>query len=97
MILSNSSFFLSPTVHGEVERIIAGLDKNKSTGPNSIPVFILKSLKSFFFVLAFSVDQSIIIVGIFPDILKIAKVTPLHKKECKLNFQNYRPISLLCV
>ena len=36
-------------------------------------------------------------VGIFPDILKIAKVTPLYKKECKLNFQNYRPISLLSV
>ena len=36
-------------------------------------------------------------VGIFPDILKIAKVTPLHKKEYKLNFQNYHPISLLSV
>ena len=36
-------------------------------------------------------------VGIFPDILKLAKITPLHKKECKLNFQNYRPISLLSV
>ena len=30
-------------------------------------------------------------------IQKVAKVTPLHKKECKLNFQNYRPISLLSV
>ena len=36
-------------------------------------------------------------VGTFPDILKIAKITPIHKKECKLNFQNYRPISLLSV
>ena len=34
-------------------------------------------------------------VGKFPDILKIAKIIPIHKKECKLNFQNYRPISLL--
>ena len=34
---------------------------------------------------------------IFPDILKIANVTPLHKKESKLNFLNYRPISLLSV
>ena len=33
--------------------------------------------------------------GIFPDILKIAKVTPIHKKESKLDFKNYRPISLL--
>ena len=36
-------------------------------------------------------------VGIFPDILKIAKITPLHKKVRKLNFQNYLPISLLSV
>ena len=28
---------------------------------------------------------------------KIAKVTPLHKKECKLNFQSYKPNSLLSV
>ena len=27
--------------------------------------------------------------------MKIAKVTPLHLKESKFNFQNYRPISLL--
>ena len=31
----------------------------------------------------------------FPDICKIVKIIPLHKKECKLNFQNYRLISLL--
>ena len=36
-------------------------------------------------------------VGIFPDILQIAKITPIHNKECKLNFQNYKPISLLSV
>ncbi len=35
--------------------------------------------------------------GIFPDILKIAKVIPLHKKESKIDHRNYRPISLLSV
>ena len=33
----------------------------------------------------------------FPDVLKTANVTPLHKKESKLDFMNYRPISLLSV
>ena len=94
---SNCSFFLSPTVPGEIEKLIDALDVKKSTGPNSIPVFILKILKPFF---SFWLSQLINLsfkVGIFPDILKIAKITPLHKKECKLNFQNYRPISLLSV
>ena len=36
-------------------------------------------------------------VSVFPDLLKIAKVTPIHKKDCKLNHINYRPISLLSV
>ena len=30
--------------------------------------------------------------GVFPDLLKFAKITPLHKKESKLDFHNYRPI-----
>ena len=94
---TNASFFLSPTVPGEVEKLIDGLDINKSTGPNSIPVFILKLLKKFFSYWLTQLINLYFKMGIFPDILKIAKVTPLHKKECKLNFQNYRPISLLSV
>ena len=33
--------------------------------------------------------------GVFPDILKIANVIPIHKKGNKLDCSNYRPISLL--
>ena len=33
--------------------------------------------------------------GIFPDSLKIAKVTLVYKKGSKLEGTNYRPISLL--
>ena len=35
--------------------------------------------------------------GEFPDLLKIAKVTPLHKKESALDYLNYRPISILSI
>ena len=31
----------------------------------------------------------------YPDILKIAKVTPIHKKNSKSSIKNYRPISVL--
>ena len=34
--------------------------------------------------------------GVFPAILKTAKVIPIHKKNSNLEVSNYRPISLLC-
>ena len=33
--------------------------------------------------------------GIFPSILKTAKVITVHTKDSKIDFSNYRPISLL--
>ena len=96
-ISSPNSIFFSPTLPLEIEKIINNLDTKKATGPNSIPLVILKTFKYFFsFWLSKLVNQCFLI-GIFPDILKIAKVTPLHKKESKLNYLNYRPISLLSV
>ena len=33
--------------------------------------------------------------GVFPSVLKTAKVVPVFKKDSKLDYSNYRPISLL--
>ena len=91
------SFFLSPTQPDEIEKIIEKLNPSKSTGPNGIPVFLLKAFKGFF---AFWLSQLINLsfeTGEFPLMLKLAKVIPLHKKESVLNYLNYRPISLLSV
>ena len=33
--------------------------------------------------------------GVFSSVLKTAKVVPVFKKETKLDYSNYRPISLL--
>ena len=91
---SNISSFVSPTDKSEIENVISSLDSNKSVGLNSIPTAILKLLKndissqlSEIFSISFS-------SGIFPSILKTAKVIPIHKKNSKLDFSNYRPFSL---
>ena len=92
---SNISFFVSPTDKTEIEDAISSFDSNKSVGPNSILIKLLKLLKddissqlSEIFNISFS-------SGVFPSILKTAKVIPIHKKDSKLDFSNYRPISLL--
>ena len=33
--------------------------------------------------------------GVFPSVLKAGKVVPVFKKDSKLDYSNYRPISLL--
>ena len=35
------------------------------------------------------------LTGQFPSVLKIAKIIPIHKKQSKFDYTNYRPISLL--
>ena len=92
---NTNTFFLTPTDKNEISFIISSLDSHKSSGPNSIPVNILKLLKndisqqlSDLFNLFFSTGQ-------FPSVLKIAKVIPIHKKQSKVDYTNYRPISLL--
>ena len=93
--ISNINFFVSTTDKTEIEDVISSLDSNKSVGPNSIPTKILKLLKddissqlSETFNISFS-------SGFFPSLLKTAQVIPVHKKDTKLDFSNYRPISLL--
>ena len=90
-------FFLTPTDPNEISDIIDNLNDKKSPGPNGIPVFLLKRFKEFFSLWLSKLVNLCFLTGIFPDLLKFAKVTPLHKKESRLDFRNYRPISLLSV
>ena len=91
------NFYLSPTAPGEIIEIINALKVNKSSGPNGIPVFLLKMFKEFFGNWLSKLINLCFETGVFPDKLKLAKVTPLHKKDSKLKHLNYRPISLLSV
>ena len=45
---THSNFFLSPSNNSEIQSILFSLDSNKSAGPNSIPINILKLLKNDF-------------------------------------------------
>ena len=92
---SNISFFVSPTDKKEIENVISSLDSNKSVGPNSIPTKVLKLLKNDISCQLSEIFNISFSSGIFPSLLKTAKVIPVHEKDSKLDFSNYRPISLL--
>lgn len=73
---------------------LKGLPNNRATGLDGIPNCFLKNchaelakpLSKIFYVSYFT--------GTFPSKWKIGKVTPIHKKKCKNNPDNYRPICL---
>ena len=60
-----------------------------------IPIRIIKQVK---FVIAEYLADSLnesLVSGIYPDVLKIVQVVPLHKGGSTLELENYRPISSL--
>ena len=91
----NKTFFLVPTTRNEISDIINKFDNNKATGPNSIPVFILKIYNCFFSEHLSNIINLSFVTGLFPDLCKLAKVIPIYKGDDELLCENYRPISLL--
>ena len=94
-IIRRTHFFLSLTNKNKISSIISSLNPNKSVGPNSIPTKILKLLKDEISSHLSDIYNISFSMGIFPSILKIAKVIHVHKKDSKLDYNNYHPISLL--
>ena len=61
----------------------------KTCQKDDIPAKVIKMNKDIFagFVASF--------MGVFPDDVKHADVTPIHKKKDKSDKNNYRPVSIL--
>ena len=91
--IKNNSAEIPKTLN--VDGSISSLDSNTSVGPNSFLSKILKLLKNDISSQLSEILNISFSSGIFPSILKTAKVIPVHKKDSKLDFSNYRRISLL--
>ena len=92
---SDSTIFLQPTDKEEIANIISSLNSSKASGPNSIPYRILFLLKNDISKQLADLFNLSFLTGVFPSILKTAKVVPVFKKDSKLDYSNYRPMSLL--
>ena len=92
---NNKSMFMHRIQSEEIVSIINQLDTNKSL--SDIPTKFLKLIK-------FEISQQLSILlnecikqGVYPDILKIARIVPVHKGGNSQLVNNFRPISILPV
>ncbi|PNF29254.1 hypothetical protein B7P43_G10478, partial [Cryptotermes secundus] len=92
-----NSMYLFPISEDEIVLVVTKLKGKASAGVDEVPEFLLKACiqcikKPLTFIFNESLNQ-----GIFPDLLKIAKVRPVYKKGNRQEASNYRPIALLSV
>ena len=92
---TDTIFSLKPPSTSTVCRLLNQLDTNKATGLDRIPCKLLKLSSSIVGPSLAYIFKCCIDAEIFPNEWKIAKVTPLFKKESKRELGNYRPISVL--
>ena len=87
-----NSIFLKDCTYIEIENIIQGFQNGKAS---DISIQVIKKCSTKISLHLSYYFNMFMKKGIFPDILKIGKVTPVYKKGDKQIFENYRPISTL--
>lgn len=79
----------------KVYRELRSLDPSKGPGPDGIPPSFFKRVANHLCEPLHLLFNKCISEGVFPDVWKIAHLTPVFKKGSKNDVENYRPISIL--
>ena len=90
----SSLCFFNPVSIDECIRLILDLNNTKQN-LNSIPVSLLKEYSCYIAPILTNIINSCLSSGTFPNVLKIATVTPIPKQGSPFEIKNYRPISVL--
>jgi hypothetical protein len=75
--------------------VMKSLDVNKGTGVDDIPNLFIKNCAEELVDPILRIFQKSLVEGVFPELWKTARITPIFKSGDKSNVSNYRPISLL--
>ena len=89
------SLFLSPCTRSELSKLIRKLPHKNSSGHDNVSNTLLKEMSEFIIDPLLLVFNQSLTSGIFPTIMKLAEIVPLHKGKERYLETNYRPISLL--
>ena len=87
--------YLFNTTVAEILKIIKSLKNSNSLGYDDFPTRFIKLSASLIAPALEKIFNLSIRTGVYPDILKIAKVIPIFKKGTPTSINNYRPISVL--
>ena len=81
-----------------VKKVITNLDLSKATGPDHIPVVVLKNCAPELSYILAELFNKCLKESCFPDSLKVSSVVPAFKNVGERSTaKNYRPVSLLAV
>ena len=89
------SFSFSKVCEEEISEIVKKLDPSKATTHKNIPIKIFKQHIDIYNKNVTNLINKMIEKSEFPDILKMADITPIHKKDERTSARNYRPVSVL--
>ena len=82
---------------GYVLNAISRLENEKASGPDKVSVTLVQyAAKSISYPIALIYNSSLE-NGVFPEVWKVAKVTPISKSCVRTDINNYRPISAIFV
>ena len=88
--------FLSPVTEDQVVSIVRTCNSKTSTDSNGISMVILKKTIQYITKPLTTIFNMSFESGIFPNSMTISKIIPIFKSGSNVEFNNYRPISLLC-
>ena len=91
------TFVIPKITEGQVCKIVKNMKPKQSCGFDNISNYMLQQLVSVIKLPMTFVFNKSIVSGVFPDLMKIAKILPLFKNAERNICDNYRPISLLPV
>ena len=91
----NNNFSFTPISQQDIHDIINNIDSSKAYQKENIPPKILKDNVDICAMTLTSDVNNCLKNGIFPDNLKYGDITPIFKKDERLDKTNYRPISIL--
>lgn len=93
--VTSEHFEFQPVTDVYILGIMNGLKSGKATVFKHIPGKILKENADLLHIKMKDLINTNLTSHLFPDVLKLADVNPIHKKNVRIDPENYRPVSVL--